>query len=272
MKKLKYFVLLLLLLISTAIFGAWTPVSQVSDEDIRYADAQLVSTLASTEIYYTKKIVAEERDTDGGAPIYFNTQGFTNACGPLAGTAIVAYYDRYYPNLIPGWESYDTATGKYRSQDSSYVTETLTKMYTLMQTNLNGEGVSESEFKTGLQTYITNQGYSARYTNMIIGGTLNYSACKTALDSNKVIALLIKSGVVYRLREYSDYDMLFESTISGNHIMYAYGYIRIMYYNSTGLYKMKTFLKVSTGLSSLPMAYFDVNSSNLVGAYSVSVS
>ena len=270
MKKLTYVVLVLVLLTSVSVFGAWSPIAQAETE-IRYADAPVVSTLASTQIYFTSREIVEERDTDGGAPLYYLANNLPNSCGPLAGTAIVAFYDKYYPNLIPGWDSYYPATGKYRPQMVNYTDPVLNEIYTLMQTNVKGEGVSESEFKTGLQAYIVNQGYSASYTSAMSGSSLNYNACKAAIDSNKVIALFISPGVVFGLSEYSDHDTYTESTISGNHIMYAYGYLQIKYYNSTGLFATETFLKVSTGRTSPNIAYFSVNSSNLDAAYIVNV-
>ena len=270
MKKLLCFVLVLLLLVGVSIFGTQTLTAQAAE--VRYADAPIVSTLASTQIYFTSKDIVENRETAGGAPLYSNSNGFANACGPLAGTAIVAYYDKYYPNLIPGWESYYPATGKYRSQGNSYVSAVLSEMYTLMQTNVYGEGVSESEFKAGLQAYIANHGYSSSFTNVKSGSALNYSSCKAAIDSNKVIVLFTTPGVVYNISIYSDHDTLTEYTISGNHIMYAYGYLQIKYYNSTGLFRTETFLKVSTGREAMPSAaFFKVDSSNLQAAYIVNV-
>ena len=271
MKKILYFVLVLLMLTSVSILGAWTTVIPAEESEVRYADAPAVSTLANTTIYYTSRDIVEERDTDGGAPLYYDNNNLRNACGPLAGTAIVAFYDKYYPNLIPGWESFYPATGKYRLQGNTYTYDVLNELYTLMQTNVKGEGVSESEFKTGLQTYVANQGYSASYTNVKSGSSLNYSACKAAIDSNKVIALFITPGVVYDLIEYSDRDILTEKNITGNHIMFAYGYLQIKYYNSTGLFRTDTFLKVSTGYQWSPLAYYKVDSSNLEAACIVNV-
>ena len=269
MKKVRFIVLVLILLVGVSVFGAWAPIAQAETE-IRYADSPITSTVASTQIYYTYRTV-EEGETAGRAPLYNSTEGYANACGPLAGTAIVGFYDKYYPNLIPGWESYYPATGKYRPQGSSYISDVLSEMYTLMQTNVKGDGVSESEFKTGLQTYISNHGYSTSYTNVKSGNSLNYDACKTAIDNNKVIALFIKPGAVYEIAEYSDHDTYSESTISGNHIMYAFGYLQINYYYSTGLFRTETFLKVSTGRIAPTLAYYKVDSTNLEAAYVVNV-
>ena len=268
MKKLTYVVLVLILLTSVSMFGAWAPVAE--EQEIRYADAPIVSALASTQIYYTSRVI-DDGETAGGAPLYDSAEGYTNACGPLAGTAIVAFYDKYCPELIPGWESYYPASGKYRSQGSSYISAVLSELYTLMQTNVHGSGVSESEFKTGLQTYINNHGYSVSYTSAKSGSTLNYASCKAAIDSNKVIVLFTKPGAVYTLGEYSDHDTWTENTISGNHIMYAFGYIQIKYYNSTGLFRTETYLEVSTGRAAPTFAYYKVDSSNLEAAYVVNV-
>ena len=267
MKKLMYFVLVLILLTSVSVFGAWAPIAQ---EEIRYADAPTVSTAAATRIYYTSRDV-DYNQTAGGAPLYNLTDNLPNACGPIAGTAIVAFYDKYYPNLIPGWESYYPATGKYRSQANDYAMSVLHELYTLMQTNVNGEGVSESEFKTGLQAYINNHGYSASYTSVKSGSTLNYEACKAAINSNKVIAMFIRPGIIYTLGEYSGYDTLTETTITGNHIMFAYGYIQIKYYDSTGLFHTETLLQVSVGRVSNTIGYYKVDSTNLEAAYVVNV-
>ena len=271
MKKLIYLVLILLMFAGVAVFGAWAPVAQAeAATEIRYADAPMVSTLASTQIYYTSRDILEGQ-TAGGAPLYYNADNLPNACGPLAGTAIVAFYDKYYPNLIPGWDSYYPANGRYRTQTSTYSFPVLHELYDLMQTNVQGEGVSESEFKTGLQAYISNHGYSCSFTSAKSGSSLSFSACKEAIDNNKVIALFIRPGAVYTWGEFSDHDTWTESTITGNHIMYAYGYIQIKYYNSTGLFRTETFLIVSVGYSTMSIAFFKVDSSNLESAQIVNV-
>ena len=268
MKKLTYVVLVLILLTSVSMFGAWAPVAE--EQEIRYADAPIVSALASTQIYYTSRDI-DEGETAGGAPLYDYSGGHANACGPIAGTAIVAFYDKYYPELIPGWESFFPTNGRYRSQGSTYVYNLFDEMYVLMQTNVQGDGVSESEFKTGLQTYINNHGYSVSYTSVKSGSTLNYASCKAAIDNNKVIVLFTKPGVVYNLAEFSDHDTLTESTIAGNHIMFAFGYIQIKYYNNTGWFRTETFLEVATGRSAPSQAYYKVDSTNLEAAYVVNV-
>ena len=268
MKKLMYFTLVFIILSSVAMFGAWSPIPQ--DETTRYVDAPIVSAVANETVYYTSKEVVEESRTDGGAPTYFNTTGLSNACGAVAGAEIVAFYDKYYPELIPGWESF-YGSGKYRSQSTTYITPLMKELYSLMQINVNGEGVSESEFKTGLQKYFTNHGYTASFASVKSGSTLNYSACKTAVNSNKVIVLFIKPGNVYQISEDDGYDVIASYTIAGNHIMIAYGYLQVKYYNSTGLFRTDTYVEVATGNDVISRAYYKIDSSNLEAAYVINV-
>ena len=271
MKKLMYFTLVLVILSSICMFGAWSPIEQATTET-RYNNAPIITTYATETVYYTSRSIPDEGRTNGGVPTFVGTTGISNACGAIAGAEIVAFYDKYYPNLIPGWDSYYPATGKYRGQNGTYIDPMMVELYNLMQTNVNGEGVSENEFKTGLQQYFTNHGYTASFSSVKSGSTLNYSACKTAVDSNKVIVLFTTPGNIYSISEYSNYDEIDSYTISGNHIMIAFGYLQIKYYNSTGLFRTDTYLEVATGRSGIALAYYRIDSSNLESAYVVNVS
>ena len=270
MKKLMYFTLVLIMLSSIAMFGAWSPLPQTTET--RYVDSQFISTIASETVYFTSRDKVEEARTNGGAPTFQTTEGIYNACGAIAGAEIVAFYDKYYPNLILGWDSYYPATGKYRGQSTTYIDPMMRELYTLMKTNVGGEGTTENNFKSGLQTYFTNHGYSASFSSVKSGSTLNYSACKTAIDSNKVIVLFITPGSVYQISEEATYDVIGSYSIGGNHIMIAYGYLQIKYYNSTGLFRTDTYLEVATGSDVPTKAYYKIGSSNLEAAYVINVS
>ena len=269
MKKLLYFTLVLVILSSICMFGAMAPIAQV-DTELRYADAPMVSTIADITTYFTSKEITVDVRTDGGAPTFMGS-GKTNSCGPIAGAEIVAFYDKYYPNLIPDWDSYYPATGRYRAQNSTHITPVLENLYTLMKTNDGGEGVTEANFKSGLQTYFTNHGYSLSFASVKSGSTLNESACKTAIESNKVIVLFTTPGEIYDFYEYSDHDTLGSYTIAGNHIMIAYGYLQVKYYNGSTLIRTDTLLEVATGRSNPTTAYYLANSTNLEAAYVVNV-
>lgn len=269
MKKFAYFALILVLIAGVSMFGAWSPIPV--ETEVRYANAPIISPIASEDIYYTSREVLGERDTAGGAPTFNTNEGYSNVCGPLAGTGIVAFYDKYYPNLIPGWDSYYPATGKYRPQGSVYISAVLSELYTLMQTNVKGDGVSESEFKTGLQTYINNQGYSVNYESVMNGGTFNYNAFTNAVDNNKVTVLFIRPSDICDISEYSDHDLIVSYNITGNHIMYAFGYFQVKYYNGSTLIRTDTYLKVATVRMAPDVAYYRLETSSIEAAYIVNV-
>lgn len=269
MKKLMYFALILVLVTGVTMFGAWSPVMPVEETEVRYADAPIVAPIATETVYFTSKDM-QDGSTNGGAPTFLATD-MSNACGPVAGAEIVAFYDKYYPNLIPNWNSYYPATGIYRTQNSTYITPLLQELYTLMKTNDGGDGVTEANFKSGLQTYFTNHGYSASFASVKSGTTYDYNACKTAVNNNKVIVLFTTPGDVYDIVEHSDYDTIISYAITGNHIMIAYGYLQMKYYSGSTLIRTDTYLKVATGRSAPTVALYKMGTSNLQAAYVVNV-
>ena len=268
MKKLLYFTLILVLIAGATMFGAMAPIQ--AEAETRYADAPLISTVANESIDFTTKEFTSIQ-TDGGVPLYVKAGSLENACGAVAGSQIVAFYDKYFPNLIPGWDSYYTSNGNYRLQNSTYITPLMNELYDLMQINVKGDGVSESEFKSGLQTYFTNHGYTASFQSVKSGSTLNYSSCKTAINANKLIVMFTTPGNIYDINENTYRDTIVPITISGNHIMIAYGYVDVYYYNATGLFRSDYYLLVATGRDNPKTAYYKINSTNLEAAYIVNV-
>ena len=269
MKKLLKLSLLAASLISVLIFGGRTTAQAQTAE--RYADAPLISTYASTTIEYNSRTV-DSKYTPGGAPYYRQVSDMSNACGAVAGTTIVGFYDKYYDNMIPGWNSY-YASGLYRLQDSTYVPGVMWEMYDLMQTNVKDVGVSEQEFVDGLKAYVNKQGYSVSMQNVVSGSSIDYQACKDAIDNNKVIALLSHAGDVYDLKEYSGHDTVTTINIAGSHIMVAFGYKEINYYDSkNNLFRTDMYLYVATGLEKNETALYKVNPHNLSSAYVVNIS
>lgn len=269
MTKGKKLIFVPILLVFLMMFGAWT--YQVDTED-RYADAALVTPRSSSEtINYTDRVEKLLYNTSGNCPLYRQINGLTNACGAVAGAEIVAFYDKYYPNMITGWQSHFDS-GFYRLQDTTYVPAVMNELYTLMRTNVDDVGVSEDDFKNGLKTYVNNQGYSLSYTSVRNWlGRLNFDDCKAALDQNKVIVLFTKAGDVYQVGSGDGYDTIYPTTIAGAHIMVAYGYYQVEYYNAKGLFRTDTYLHVAVGHTAPTHAYYKIDSTNLNAAYVVNV-
>lgn len=269
MKKLQKLFVVAFAIVCLLTFGAWTSHEEFDD---RYVDAPAIVAYADTTINFTRKDDTEYNRTEGGVPQYESLNELTNSCGAVAGAEIVAFYDKQFSELIPNWVSYYPKTGKYRLQDTTYVPAVMREMYTLMRTNVDDVGVNENDFKNGLKTYINNRGYNVSYQNVVSGSSIDFTACKQAIDNNKVIALLAKAGDVYQISNGANYDSLTTTTITGAHIMVAYGYQQISYYNNNGLFRTDTYLEVATGWPSPTTAYYKINPHKLNAAYIINIS
>ncbi len=266
MKKFLSVFVIVFVVAALLVFGAWSPVvSEEQPAETRYTDAQTIATLADEKIYYTSREISE-RNTDGGAPNYTNSTGMLNGCGAVAGAEVVGFYDKYYPELIPDWDS-TYSNGKYRIQESTYVKQVLEQMYDLMHINVGGDGVTEADFKSGLQTYFTNHGRTLSYRKVGDKNSLDYNACVDAINNNKIIVLLTLTGNIYDIGEHDGYNTIIEINVTSNHIMTANGYLQIKYYNETGWFRTETFLRVSSGFIGCQTAYYKLNSTNLESAY-----
>lgn len=246
------------------------PAASSAEEAARYADVDIFAPYATETIYYTNRI-PDHKYTDGTAPKFMAISGMENACGAVAGAEIVAFYDKYFPNLIPNYESFIASNGKYKPANATYIYPMMQELYELMDTNVQGEGVNEIEFKNGLTEYINGKGYNVSYTNIVSGSSFDYNSYKNAINNNKVVALLSQPTNLYLIGLGSGYDTISATVLDGNHIMLAYGYAQIKYYNSNGLFRTDTYLEVSTGLS-MRVMYYKINPHNLDAAYTVNIS
>lgn len=267
MTKTKGFIIIAMLLVFVSVFGAWTG----SSVETRYADAMLLSTYANETIYYTSQDVIGPVTTPGKCPFYEGISGLTNACGAIAGAEIVAYYDKYFPDLIPDWVSHYSSSPKYRQQDSTYVPALMRDLYTRMRTNVDDVGVSRTDFLDGLQSYINSKGHTVSYQSIMSGSTLNYEQCKNAVNNNKVIALFVAPTDVYTVANGSNYDNVISINIASAHIMVIFGYYELSYYNNSGLFRTDKYLCVAMGKTGYTYMLYKADCTATQAAYIVNV-
>lgn len=265
MNKINKIGAILLFALCLPFCGGWTV---ATDSTPRYVGGELLSTYASETVTYVSKRVIADISTTNNTPEYSAVSGMQNGCGAVAGSIIVGFYDKYYANLIPDWNSY-YSTGKYRTQDRVYVPNLMNELYTLMQTNVDAPGVSESEFKNGLKSYVNGKGYGLNYVSLGQGNSFDYNAFKAAVANNEVTALFIQPSNVYNIDTYDSRDIITSTNISGNHIMVAYGYYEVEYNLGNGT-RVDKYLRVSTGMAEASMMYYKVGS-YLDAAYVVKI-
>ena len=268
MTKTKTFITVAILLAFVSVFGAWTG---GNNTETRYADSLLYSTYANETVNYTRRVITAEGYTSGNCPFYAGPSDLTNACGAVAGSEIVAFYDKYYPNMITDWTSYYTSTGKYRLQDSTYVPAVMRQLYTLMRTNVDDVGVSRTDFLNGLTSYINSKGYGVNYQSVKSGNTIDFAQCKNAIDNNKVIALFALPTTLYELAEGTNNDTYMTINISSAHIMVVFGYIQFQYYNASGLFRTDTYLYAAIGKTGYKFGMYKINSADTEAAYIVNI-
>lgn len=244
-------------------------------ESDRYNDnaVTLASDLSNEQVYYTNREYTYYTTTNG-VPLYEPSGALTNSCGATGGAIVVGFYDKYYENLIPNYTSYYTATGKYKSSSSNtYVSTLMSDLYTLMRTNVDDVGVSESDCRNGLKTYVQNKGYSLSYTSIKSGSSLNMTACQNAFRNNQPILLFCDQVGVVFVDEYSGYDNITTLAVANQHIMVAYGYYQVRYYNGSTNFRTDTYFDVATGLDINTTGWVTVDSiSWLNNGYIVSIS
>ena len=255
----------------------------VSESEIRYTGpveagryndnaVTLSSDLSNEQVYYTSREYTYYTTTNG-VPLYTPNGDLTNSCGATGGAIIVGFYDKYYENLIPDYTSYYTATGKYKNLNTTPVDNLMVNLYTLMRTNVDDVGVSESDCRNGLKTYVENKGYSLSYTSIKSGSSLNMTACQNAFRNNQPILLFCDQVGVVFVDEYSGYDNITTLAVANQHIMVAYGYYQVRYYNGSTNFRTDTYFDVATGLDINTTGWVTVDSINwLNNGYIVSIS
>lgn len=268
MTKTKTFITVAILLAFVSMFGAWTG---GNNTETRYADSLLYSTYASETVSFTRREVTGPVTTTGNCPFFYPLADLTNACGAVAGAELVAFYDRYFPDLIPDWTPYYTANNNYRRQDSTYIPAVMRQLYTLMRTNVDDVGVSRTDFLNGLTSYFNSKGRQISYQSVKSGNTINYEQCKNAIDNNKAIVLFTLPTNVYGIGTGTTSDTIDAISIDGAHIMVAYGYIQVRYYNNSGLFRTDTYLIVAMGQVGYTSMFYRVDSTTTQAAYIVNV-
>ncbi len=221
---------------------------------------------------YCDEMVIEDGVARPSAPSYGNNDpSITNACGPVAGTNIVVYYDRWATNLIPNFDpgmiSYGTYT-YFPDLDWPQTITVIESLYNLMKVPEVG-GTTSANFKSGLNSYVTGQGYSVSYTSCYNSATtLNLTTLKTAINAGKVALLMCSQyNFIYEVNDATAttgtvYYTQFNSTVG--HMMMVYGYKTLGYYNDGVKVGEDTFLLVSSGYSSEEQGYMRLNAFSVI--------
>lgn len=183
------------------------------------------------------------------------------SCGINAGGNVIGYYDRVYDELIPNhtgkiiWGKYF-----YASHDAE-IEKMFDSLYSAM--GATSEGVTLDGYLTGLKSYSSSKGRTASFTSAMYASALNSSVYKPAISSGKLLSVFLNGFSIIdfgNFRTYANYDTVKTYVHYGLHIMIAYGYYDVSYYNSEGqCFRKDCYLYVSTGYPTPSLSLLKIN-------------
>ena len=250
--------------------GNFISASAESENEKRYYDVPPLATTATTQevIEYTSVVETSVRLT-GGMPIYY-TSTLSNACGPVAGSIIVGYYDKYMEELVPNYST-AYASGRFRMIDSTHIPNLMQNLYTLMRTNVDDVGVSESDCLNGLASYVRGKGCTIEYTSLK-GNIFSETGYIAAMSAMEPVLMFCDSVTLCNVSRTDTATSIVQIAQSSNHIMVCSGYLQLQYYNGTNNFRTDIFLEARTGWYTCSVGYVKLgNASWIDSAYQVSI-
>ncbi len=254
-------------------FAEEAPIEEIIYRDDTVYGAEEVffgggSSVVSTYQIDCDQMVEVAKVVHPNAPSFGNSDSsMQNVCGPMAGTNIVVFYDRYYPNLIPNYApGMVFANGTYHYYPDLGADETdavKVSLYNLMQVPQVG-GTTSANFKSGLRSYVEGKGYSFSYSSMYQSATsVNLTTFANAINQGKVGMLMCSTyNFVYAI----DMDVEAGEALVGRvnspnaHMMMVYGYKTLAFYKQGAHVCTKTFLYACSGYNTCDMGYIELNS------------
>ncbi len=262
------------LLISNALFAFGMRATAASEG--RYSGygegiSTFATTISSETVYFTDYNIAKTEIVNG-VPAYLPANDLTNGCGAVAGAAIVGYYDKFYEDLIPDYRTYLPSSGRYLSNDSVHIPKVMWEMYSLMRTNVDDVGVSESDCLNGLKAYVNLKGHNLTYDNVKKNGKLDEATLLNCFSNNIPVIMFCN-----RIDQYAMSFSPNEATIrcsnytTSGHIIVALGMHIIDYYNGNVKFRTDKYVKAVTGMNNLKENYFKLEENWCNSAYSVTI-
>lgn len=208
-------------------------------------------------------------------PVYHDKgTDLTNQCACVAGTMLVAYYDRYYENLLPGASAYSTQYNRYvpMGMISSYVRNTTSVMYDMMGTNTIEPGTSESQFFDGIEEYCESKGRTLSKTSVTNNGNINLASVKQQLRNGKPVVMFATVHNETMVNMTNSSLSIVKSTVP--HVFIAWGYYRYDVYNASNtLIDTVEIFRISNGQSTVSQnVYIDSEYLSLENAYACTIS
>ena len=203
-------------------------------------------------------------------PEFYNTNNaLTNTCANVAGANIVGFYDRYYDELIP-----DSTAGVVRPNGYTYYPMgvsmeqkqgVINYLYSSMGTNTVQPGTSQPDFEEGLADYVTSRSRNISYSSVMTNGVLDQTKYSAQFAAGYPVALFLSGYNVTVIMDSNGTISITQYNYTGNHIMVAFGYEIITYYDANNnVIRSYTLMVVASGLD--VKGYYVLNEGGSVNA------
>lgn len=236
-------------------------------EQVYFDDPTFSGSVASIddsyEIVYDELVLTVEGQAS--APSHGRHENdMQNACAPLTGSNVVAFYDRFFTDLIPNYEpGAINPYGNYIYLPDRGLQPVTTLIRTLHTAMNSADGTTEAEFKAGMQSFLASKGRSITYHSFYSTPTnVDLSTLLYWLDNNKVGVLMCSTynfvSDIINDATSNLYYVVKDNSYVG-HMMLVYGYEIYQIYVGGTLVRTDTFLSVSSGYSSGADGYILLN-------------
>ena len=241
------------------LYGGGVPKAFAESETLFGADYEnaIPKETRTETIYYAQKSDSAS-SIETMVPRYNDGSGKTQMCAVLAGASAIGYFDLTYGNLIPNFEPARVIAGKTIFKNTGAEIQTLiSDLYDAMGTQESG--TTYNGFKQGMGAYVQEHGYTLELEEF---GS-NHAGVREWIDNDKPVALFLLNEFHMigdgSIQDNGTYDQYLVQYFSGNHVVLAFGYRTITYYNADGTVKENHRLyRVFTGLFDMPYGYVDL--------------
>ena len=252
--------------------GAFVP-EEVVDylaEDALYGDGGTVSGSVRVTIEYKSK--SEDYYRMALSTPYNASSPYVAACACVAGSNIVAYFDRDCPSLIPNSEpGYEYMGYYFYYSVTAETTGVVIQLYSDMGTT-EESGTTAQQFLDGMKKYSNRAGYSFSYSSCMSGSSLSYSKVKSSMKNNQPVALFLSGYNVGFISEDEGSDGVGYMLSAANHVMVGFGYWEINYTYNSGKQETFNYIYVASGVGTRPSGYFNINYNTKINdAFAVSI-
>lgn len=228
----------------------------LNEIDVYYGEGYGTETITTTISYVSK--TTDEQNLAAMVPsIKFSP--LSNACVPITGANLIAYYDRFAPNLIPNYEPGRLSGTNYWYDISNVVSNSLiTTLSGDMQHN-SSTGTTYNNFISGMNAYVSARGYTVSYEDCKKNGVFNYNKTRDILKTGRPVALFVRKHQISWMNSSpsTGVDEFVTMITSGAHAMTIFGYRDVLYTAANGRPSQERFLYVASGNGTMGNCYLN---------------